>query len=63
MGLGRVGFEGQKRCDMVPKEVVNGFDGAIADAQPDEFRRAAIKEAAELEIGILGDDDEPFWRA
>ncbi len=56
MGLGRIGVESQERGGVAAKEVLNGFDGAVADAQPNEFGRTAVKKAAELKIGILGNN-------
>jgi hypothetical protein len=56
--LGGVSVESEEVGGVVAQEILDGFDGTIVDAQPDEFGRAAVKETAKLKIGIFGDDGE-----
>jgi hypothetical protein len=56
--LGGVIVESEEVGGVVAQEILDGFDGTIADAQPDEFGRAAVKETAKVKIGIFGDDGE-----
>ena len=53
-----VSFEVGDKIAMGTQKGFHGVSGAVAEVQPNYFRRVAIEEAAVAEVGIFGDDHE-----
>ena len=45
-----------------PKETCHVVRRAVAEADPDDLRRRAVKNAQPMEIFVLGHEDEPVCR-
>ena len=52
---------GQKRIDLggsVSKERFNSFRGAVAESNPENFRRMPLEKASLTKIGVFGSNRE-----